>query len=93
LESTCASGQKLQSEAWGAQQFSQSPGPSGGKASEGAAGLDRILHDDEPTQCQNIPREEHFNCPGQHGTSAFVASRNLRDTSNPHLKIAEVGRS
>jgi hypothetical protein len=39
----CGSGQKLQSAAWGAPDFSPSPGPSGGKASEEAAGLDRVI--------------------------------------------------
>ena len=39
----CGSGQKLQSATWGEPHFSPSPGPSGGKASEEAAGLDRIL--------------------------------------------------
>jgi hypothetical protein len=39
----CGSGQELQSAPWGTQHFSPSPWPSGGEASEGAAGLDRIL--------------------------------------------------
>jgi hypothetical protein len=44
------------------------------------------------TPCQTISREEHVDCPRPHGTSAFVASRHLRNTSVPHLKSAAVGR-
>jgi hypothetical protein len=39
----CGSGQKLQSQAWGAPHISLSRGQSEGKASEEADGLDRIL--------------------------------------------------
>jgi hypothetical protein len=39
----CGSWEKLQSEAWSTPTFSSGPGPSGGEASEGAAGLDRTF--------------------------------------------------
>jgi hypothetical protein len=88
----CGSGRELQSAAWGAPHFSPRPRPGGGKASEGAAGLDRFQAELR-TPSQHISRERHFYCPGPHGTSADVASRNLRNTSNSHFKTAAVGRS
>jgi hypothetical protein len=45
------------------------------------------------TPCQIISREEHCDCPGPHGTSAIVACRNLRGTSNSHFKTAAVEKS
>jgi hypothetical protein len=89
----CGSGRKLQSTALGAPHFSLSPGPNGGKASEGVAGLDRMLPGRTTTHCQNVYRETHFDCPGPHGLSAFVASHNFRNTSKSHFKTAAVGGS
>jgi hypothetical protein len=45
------------------------------------------------TPCQIISREEHCDCPMQHGTSAIVACRNLRGTSKSHFKTAAVEKS
>jgi hypothetical protein len=53
----CGSGQKLQSAAWGMPHFPPSPGPGGGKASDGAAGLDRIPH--------NEPQHLSKTCPSK----------------------------
>jgi hypothetical protein len=57
--------------------FPQAPRPAGGKASGEAAGLDRIVQAELQHLPKNISREEHFDWPKPHGTSACVASRSL----------------
>jgi hypothetical protein len=42
---------------------------------------------------QNISREKHCDCPGQHGTSEFVAYHKLRHTATSHFNAAAAGRS
>jgi hypothetical protein len=53
----CGSKQKLECAAWGMPHFSPSPGPNGGKASEGPAGLGRI--------CQAELQHLAKTCPAQ----------------------------
>jgi hypothetical protein len=66
----CGSEQKLQSAAWGAPRFLRAPGRAGGRQAKKLLGW--TASKPNYKTLPNTSREEHFDCPGQHGTSSFM---------------------